>query len=1142
MKRTQRKDAWRNIWKQKVSYLSIMVIALLGVTAYLGINYSAVAMKANGSAIYNELRYRDMEVISTRLLSAEDLECLRRVEGVLDAEPVWQTGANAYVGDTRESVTVITITDRLNRPILQEGRLPEQAGECAIEKRLAEETGWCVGDVIDWLEMTEETGAYFFSGEPYTITGIADHPDHTSLSVPDTLYVLVSRDAFDHETLDGCCMKALVAVDAADANRFTKAYSDSVAVVADRIERIAPERAALRDEQVRRQTQEQIDEFGAALRDAKQELDDGRAQVDEGWQKLAEAEQQLTQGKQELDEAKAQLEDYQKQLTEAEQQLQEARTQLDEAKEQLEQGKQELQSGNAQLGYARRQLEDGWEELEDAKESVRSSLRSAVRTAYGAETSEQIDWAEKQPANVNSNGATAKEMWITTDTKVDMDGSWEDMVDATVSEAVIPDETLRRTYDSMYANDPNPPEYDPEAMRAHIKLTARASAMASGAPKDYDQLADGCAQWDDGHDQYMKGYRVYDRNKDKYNEAVAAYEQGEQEYAEGLAAYEEGLAQFADGQKAYEQGLTDLEAGRKEIASKRKELEEAEEKVADGLSNYAYGEEVLNDAQAQLDAMDPSRWIILDDLGNASFAQLNASSDNLSSLQMTFSLLFVVLGALVIYATVSKMVDEQRTLVGATKALGFYNGEVFAKYLLFGLSATALGAILGILMARFLIEDFVLTSYNIYFSIDFTQSLMLAKPTLIVLLGGVLLAVAAVTFACMRLVRTPAIQLMQAPVPKGRQKTGRTGKHLLSLYSRLVLLNIRTDIRRVLVTVVSVAGCCALMVIGFTLKYAMDKCVENQYTDIVAYDGRITHDYAGDIEEKLRTAGVEYVSLFDENVTFRIRDMEVGELFCGDMAAIGQMYHLNDWNSGEPLAPTDEGIFVQRRLAEMYDLTVGSEIELTLGGVKSATVRVAGIFENYIGRTMVMSPACYRTLFGDEPTYNAFFVRFGDVDREALLAELSDTMGFVEYTPSDADKAMFEASTSVINAVVALFILMAAVMAGVVLLNLTNIYIMQKNRELTIMRINGFTTGEVISYVTRETVITTVLGIVLGLLAGSAISYRIVRALEQAFVRMERGICFSGWLYAAAMTVFFTVVVNVVALRKVKRLKLTDVA
>lgn len=844
MKRTQRKDAWRNIRKQGVSFASIIVIALLGVAAFLSISYSAEAMKVNGSAAYDALHFRDLEVVSTLLLTEDDLECLRNTEGVSDVEPLWQTGVNAYINGQREGAAVITVTERLNRPILVEGRLPETLTECAVEKRLAEKAGWHLGDTVEWLEMTESTGRFFLGVEALSITGIVEHPDHVNLNVPDVLYILVYRDAFDHEAMKNCCMKALIEVDTpAGMDRFSAGYQAAVQAVRERIEALASTRAPLRDNQVRQQAYGELDE--------------------------------------------------------------------------------------AETNYA----------------------------AYLEET----------------------------------------------------------------------------------------SASGESAPEEIDEF-------------------------------------------------------------------------------------------------WAFFEQIISDQRREVDEMAPCRWIVLDSRGNTSFVQLNTSSKNLASLQMTFSMLFVAIGALVIYATVSKMVDEQRTLVGVTKALGFFNREVFAKYLLFGLLATVLGTFLGILLARFWIEGFVLNGYNIYFTIDLRQPRMFLKPTLIVILGGVFLAVAAVTFACLRLVRMPAIRLMQAPVPKGRNKTVRTQKHVLSLYSRLVLLNIRTDIKRVLVTVVSVAGCCTLVVIGFTLKYSIDKCMEKQYTEVVQYDGRIRVDYAGDVEEELISSGVEYVPLYDGNVTFRIRDVDMGELLCGDIAAIETMFRLNDWQTGEPLAPTDEGIYIQRRLAEIYDLTVGSEFEMTLNGTQTITVRVAGVFENYLGRTMAMSPGYYEALCGETPQSNAFFVRFGDVDREALLSELDETLGFVEHTPADEGKAMFKAATSVINAVVALFIFMAAVMAGVVLLNLTNIYILQKKRELTVMRINGFTTKEVIAYVTRETVITTILGIILGLIFGSAFGYRIVRALEQSFYRLERSICFSGWLYAAIMTVFFTVIVNIIALRKVKDLKLTDVA
>ena len=495
-----------------------------------------------------------------------------------------------------------------------------------------------------------------------------------------------------------------------------------------------------------------------------------------------------------------------------------------------------------------------------------------------------------------------------------------------------------------------------------------------------------------------------------------------------------------------------------------------------------------------------------------------------------------------IYATISKMIDEQRTLVGTTKALGFFNREIFAKYLLFGLSATVVGVLLGVLLARFVFEPFILRGYSAYYTYDTTAPTMTVGPTLIVLLAGSGLAVCAITLACFRLLRTPAIQLMQQAVPKGRKRSAKGGKRLLSLYSRLILLNIRTDLKRVIVTIVSAAGCCALIVIGFTLKAAVNGAVKNQYSSVVHYDAKVQYEYSDEIEAELTAAGAECVPLYDVFITYRITDNQVGELLCGDIGDIETMYRLNDWRTGEPIASTDEGILIQRRLAEIDGLDIGSEFQITVRGANAAKVRVAGIFENYIGRSMVMSTGYYASLFGAEPTPNSFLIRLNGADEETLRTRLKEQSGFTSYTPATADRSMFDSATSVVNSIVVLFIVLAAILAGVVLTNLTNIYIMQKKRELVVMRINGFTVREVIGYCTRETIVTTVAGIVLGIALGSGIAYRIVRSMEQAFIRFDRSVSLLAWLYGALITVLFTVIINVIVLQKVKHLKLTDVA
>ena len=181
-------------------------------------------------------------------------------------------------------------------------------------------------------------------------------------------------------------------------------------------------------------------------------------------------------------------------------------------------------------------------------------------------------------------------------------------------------------------------------------------------------------------------------------------------------------------------------------------------------------------------------------------------------------------------------------------------------------------------------------------------------------------------------------------------------------------------------------------------------------------------------------------------------------------------------------------------------------------------------------------------MFGESAVHNAFFVRLGGADADTLEAALHAVKGFSGITPADDGKATFEASTGVINTLVALFVFMAAVMAGVVLMNLTNIYVLQKKRELTIMRVNGFTVKEVVNYMLRETLLTTALGILLGLAVGSGIGYRICRTLDQPFLQLVRDPSIPAWLVGAALTLVFIALVNVAALRPVKNLKLTDVS
>lgn len=1140
MKRTQLKDALRNIWKQKISFLSIVVIAALGVTIFLGIDYSADAIRKNGTAFYAGTQFRDAEILSTLLLSEEDLNEIRSLEGVSDVEGVYSTGVKVRSGETRTDANVVSLTERINLPVVKEGRLPEKDSECAVEQRLMTQMGWKVGDVITVTDVSDGIPEYLKTAT-FTISASIVHPDHICSSIPETLYIMVTPDAFDAETLDGCYMKAEVMTDReTDLIRYGDAYRAAVKPVSERIEALAKVRTPIQEASVKDRANALLDENRQKLDDAQKTLADSRTELDDGWTALADGEQQYEDGKQQLADGRKQLDESKQQLTDAEQELKEGRAELDAVKTQLDEGKAELDAGKKQLDSAKRQLVSGWNTIEDAKTQIRSSLKTALDDLIGEDSSRWIAWASPMEANPNNSDVTAGDFRITNSLKISLGTSLSGKIGTILTSANIPDEVLQTVFERLGGEG----EYDRDAA---LKLLSDRLASAAGKyQQDYDALTDGCNQWDKGHKQYLSGLRKYRSALSTYNEGLAAYEEGEAQYAEGLKAYEDGLAQYNEGEAQYAKSVKELEQARRELDEARAKLEDGERQYADGLVQYNEGTEALEDAKNRLDTLGPCKWIVFDCYGNAGFVQLGTAADNLKSMEMTFALLFVAVGALVIYATVSKMVDEQRRQVGTTKALGFFNREIFAKYLLFGVSATLIGCIFGLLFAGFGIQSIILNGYSMYFDLHLTKPSAVALPTAIVFAAAILLALFAILFACLKLLRAPAVKLMQPSVPQGRNKAA-SGKRVNSLYSRLILLNIRSDLRRVLVTVVSVAGCCALVVIGFTIRNAVQNTTVRQMTEVVHYDGTVLFDPSADaettanVETAIRDAGAAACPIRRDNITVRIKDLDMQELYVGDLEKVGEMIGLVDPNTGKQLAPTD-GILVSKRFSELYGLHTGDRIEIALNGTESATVPIAGIFNNFIGRATYMSDGCFRNLFAKDAEPNACLIRLDGASLDSLLDTLGTIKGYESYQPSDSFKAMFETATGVMNMIVLLFIFMSAVMAGVVLMNLTNIYIMQKMRELTIMRINGFTTKEVIGYCSRETVVTTIAGILLGIGLGAGIGYQIVRSLEQSFVQFDRSVSIPAWLIGAALTAVFALIVNMIALRKVKKLKLTDLS
>lgn len=1008
MKKTQLLDIRRNIRKEIVAFLSIVMIGLLAALAYLGIAYSASALKNDAVAFFNARNFWDAEIISTMLMTEEDLAAIEEVPGVREAEPVWQVDTRLRINDTSTAVAVVSLPEQISLPVVLEGRLPEAPVECAVERKLAEDCGLAVGQEL-LLSCDRILDADPLLEDRFVITGIFNTPDHFTYMVPVTPYIYVTKDAFNREGLDGAFMRARIRVDDAPEYRYSDEYWNHIRPVTDALKALGDERAPERVEQVRSSLEDAIREGQEKVEQAREDLRKAREKIDQGNRDLADAEEQLGDMKKLLDDGEVALVDAQNQLEIGEAQLEELGKTLD-------------QIGSLAGQHNNFPADLSWWKSPEAKASW--PLKEFSAEEFGT-------------ALYLSGG--------------DVDGTM-----STLSEIV---------------------------------------------------------GYNAGQQKLQDARRQYEEQRNNW------YYMGEQ-YLDGLTSYQKG----------------------------KKELEEGERELAEGEAKLRDAENELADARKKLEEIGDCSWVVLNDNGNPGFVYGSNNADKLASLSMSFSTIFLVVGALVIYATISRMVEEQRKLIGVNKALGMYSREIFVKYLVFAWSAVLLGVGLGVLLAWLPMQRAVLSSYEVHLNYGRGTRSFLPLNTGIVVAGAFAISTIAVYLGCSQLLRRTALSLMQGEAPtSGKQKqAGSSAKR--SLYPRLILRNMMTDRKRVLVTIISIAGGCVLMVVGFALRYGISGVPDRQFGGIMTYDAEVYFDTAenpdaqSEIDGILNQSGLQHIPVYRERGMFEVDEaISAMTVVVAEKGSLNGYFALEDVQHRGELELSDNGALVPRRFWEHYGVGAGDSVVVYDSGMARRELPVDGVFENYYGQLFFLSPAAYEKTFGTEAAPNCFYVKTGEMPLKDLQKKLEGVNGFVRVDDATAERTMIEQFTSSLNFVVYMMLFIAGVMACFIVANFTVTYIQRKTSELTIMRINGFTANECIRYVALDLVVTTVLGTLLGLVLGGLMGSRILGVTETPYIQMVRDPRPESFIFAALITIGFSAITNYFALRRIRRLKLTDV-
>ena len=946
------------------------------------------------------------------------------------------------------------------------------------------------------------------------------------------------------------------------------------------------------------ENQKTLDENKAKLADGKAQIEAGEQQLEAAKQTLTTKQSELDQSKAEIIAGQQQIESTRTQLNAQKQQITDGLSQVSAGEAQLQDGISALESAKAQLTELQSQLEivrasynaalenpdASQEEIDILAAQVSALEEQEAAVSQQIQASEaQIESQRQQLAATRSeleSGLAAVEDGLSqlsqkeselnagreqiTAGQAEIDAGWiqiqeqENTLAASKAEIEAGEQELEKGQKQLKAAKK-------KLNKAQKEIDSNAETLAAGQAEldaNVAKLNDSEAQYASGLEQYHSGARQIAENEAKLtsgeqeiaeNEAKLA--DGEKEIADNEKKLADGEKEITDNEKKLQDAAKDLKKGEKDLADGKKEYEDAKKDAEDEI---AENQQKLDDAKKELEDLEKPEWMVTDREDLPEYTDYGDNADRLRNIGQVFPVIFFLVAALISLTTMTRMVEEQRTQIGTLKALGYKKSAIAAKYICYAFFATLLGSVLGMLIGEKIIPYIIITAYGIMYhnvantiSIDYQPGFALIASA-----ASVVCTVGATLFASGKELQETPASLMRPPAPKeGKrvllERLTFIWKHL-SFSWKSTIRNLFRYKKRLIMTVFGIAGSMGLMLVGFGIQDSISDIAAIQYRELQHYDGMVIED--SDATEEEHAELFEYMKE-NEQIAHcnRVQMTKISApkgssnisiyLFVPEsLSEFAKDVTLKNRITGETYELTDEGAAISEKTASLLGLKVGDMIPLKKGD-KEYKVRVAVITENYMSHYLYMTPRVYEQTFGEKPEYeNIVFTMQEDCkdDLEMAGSRILANPGALSISYTSSLASQVDRMLSTLDAVILVLIVSAGMLAFVVLYNLNNINITERQRELATLKVLGFYDGEVSQYVLRENVILTVLGIMFGAVFGILIHRYVITTVEVDAVMFGRNIKPLSFLYSGILTSIFSIVVNGVMHFKLKTIDMVE--
>ena len=1061
VKKALLKDTFKEITKTYKRFISILLMALLGVGFFAGLRASSPDMVDSIDSYYKNQNVYDIQVMSTLGLTNDDINAISQIENV---ESVYGTYSRDGIIKTNEKeiVSKILCIDDVNIPVLVEGNMPQNANECVVERSFLIGTDKKIGDYIEIeTEKTEGEENEYLKNKNLKIVGVVDSPLYISRERGSTklgtgtinYFIYVSKENVNSEVYTEIYVKLK------DSNKYKTAsnkYEDYVEETKDKIEEIKEERENARYEELINEANDEIakaeEEFNTQKQDAETQILDAENKINDGKKQIEDGEAEIASN-----EAKANKE-------------------FADAEAQIKNAKAEIESNTTELNNRKQEAEEGFKQAENQKAELQETLNNLNFAINGIDSS---------IANKQNELQTAEDE----ETKYKLE------------QEIIVLQATKQGYES------------------------NKQSIQAGITEIDTQISSGKAELEKAETQL--------------NNAKAEIEKQEEQLEKTKKST---YSQIADAKE-------ELESSKKEIADAEAELETSK---AEFNTKIEEAEGKLIDAKEQVAEIEKAEWYILDRQQNTGYASFIQDTKSVENISIVFPIVFFAIAALVSLTSMTRMVEEERQEIGTLKALGYNKFHIALKYIIYSSLACIIGGLIGMNIGFQLLPRIIWDMYEMMYTLpEFIVSFNHQYSSMG--LGLIYICIVGATlYSILR-------ELKDTPANLLRPKAPKYGKRVLleripfiwkrlNFTQKVTVRNIFRYKKRFLMTIIGILGCTSLILAGFGLKDSISSILPHQFEDIFNYDIQVSlktsltqeqiNSYIEELKQKQEIKNI--LETFMESGTAQKGELDetVQIIVPKDKNEIDQTIKLRDVKTKEKFELSEDGVIITDKLSELIDVKVGDTIKLISSNDEEKQVKVVGIAENYISHYVYMSKELYEQTYGDYNT-NALMIQDNDLTEEqedALMQEMVaknevSTVILTANTMKTLDDTM-----SSLNYVVIVLIVSAGLLAFVVLYNLANINISERIRELATIKVLGFYDREVYDYVTRETIILTVIGIIIGLVVGYFLNMYILGTCEINILRFENTIHPLSYVYATAITIVFSIIVNIVTYFALKKI------